>query len=186
MEALAPEIVQYVNQLHSPDEGHKTIMHIIISSHASLGAVYLMNLLKEEQLKFMAKNNIGTELAKLDWIRITCWGTTAITARKLSGTSVKVLTIRQAIDFCTVPSAPSNNLNDAIDPDAADPQRELLCNGYALCNFLFGPRFIHRKGGLLAISLSNLNPQNHLGIVLGKCRARHVYLLVCWGLDDVV
>ena len=173
MEALAPEIVHHaMNQPRKSPDGHKTIMHVIISSHASLGAVYLMNLLKEEQLKFMANNNVGSDLAGLDWIRITCWGTTAVTARKLSGSSVKILTIREAIDFCTVPSTPSNDSKEVIDPDAIDPQTELLPNGYALCNFLFGRRFIERKGGLLAISLSNLNPQNHLGIVLGKYK-RH-------------
>jgi opine dehydrogenase len=37
--------------------------------------------------------------------------------------------------------------------------------GHALCTALFGERFVARDG-LLAIALSNLNPQNHLGIAL--------------------
>ena len=37
--------------------------------------------------------------------------------------------------------------------------------GHALCTTLFGDRFVKRDG-LLAIALSNLNPQNHLAIAL--------------------
>ncbi|EED92518.1 hypothetical protein THAPSDRAFT_262572, partial [Thalassiosira pseudonana CCMP1335] len=133
MEQLAPEIPT------------NPMMHVIISSHASLGAVYLMQLLREEQRRY-------------DWIRITAWGTTAITARKTSGTSVNVLTKRKAVDICTVPS----------NPDSFYNLTELLSDGRALCTLLFGQRFVRRRGGLLAISLSNLNPQNHLGIVLGN------------------
>ncbi len=51
-------------------------------------------------------------------------------------------------------------------------KRKLLLDhkGFDLCAALFGPRFLNRGGGLLAISLSNLNPQNHLGIVLANMR----------------
>jgi opine dehydrogenase len=163
MEALAPEIVRHaMKQEKESAEGRRPIMHIIVSSHASLGAVYLMNLLKEEQRKLLSSNNMSAPNV-LDWVRITCWGTTAVTARKLSGSSVKVLTVRQAVDFCTVPASP---LDDPTNTE--DNLTGLLSNGYMLCNSLFGPRFKYRKGGLLAISLSNLNPQNHLGIVLGN------------------
>ena len=40
-------------------------------------------------------------------------------------------------------------------------------DGLALCQRLFGDRFQPRDG-LLAITLSNLNPQNHMGIALGN------------------
>lgn len=164
METIAPEIVQYMmDEIHKkPAEGTKPIMHIIISSHASLGAVYLMNLLKNDP-----KNVSGDT----DWVKITSWGTTAVTARKLSGSSVKVLTVRQAVDFCTIPSSPSDDPEITMQSDPTSTPKnynDLLSNGYTLCTCLFGPRFKHRKGGLLAISLSNLNPQNHLGIVLGN------------------
>ena len=48
---------------------------------------------------------------------------------------------------------------------AARTKRELLLDrdGLGLCAALFIPSFRNRRGGLLAISLSNLNPQNHLG-----------------------
>lgn len=127
-----------------PAYGHKSVMdalvphirngqHIIISSHASLGAVYLAQAL--------AARNVSAP--------ITAWGTTAITGRRQSETTVKVNTVRSLIDLCTVQDA------------AAD------LNGLTYCKHLFGDRF-QQRDGLLAISLSNLNPQNHLGIALGN------------------
>lgn len=123
------------------------LMRIIISSHASLGAVYFMQLLWSEWQRIQEPS---TAQSDFDKILITCWGTTAITARKTGGSSVNVLTIRQTVDYCTVPFNPEDANNDA------------------LLQTLFGQRFRYRDGGLLAISLSNLNPQNHLGIVLGN------------------
>ena len=77
---------------------------------------------------------------------IIAWGTTLTTGRQPSLTDVNVATVRQKIDLATVPDS-------AIDA------------GHALCVALFGDRFVKRDG-LLAIALSNLNPQNHLGIAL--------------------
>jgi opine dehydrogenase len=54
--------------------------------------------------------------------------------------------VRNRVDLCTVPDTQATN-------------------GLDLCQTLFGKRFQPRDG-LLAISLSNLNPQNHLGIAL--------------------
>lgn len=77
---------------------------------------------------------------------IVVWGTTLTTGRQVSNTEVNVSTVRERIDIATVP----------VDEAAL---------GYTLCNTLFGDRFV-RRDGLLAIALSNLNPQNHLGIAL--------------------
>lgn len=77
---------------------------------------------------------------------IIVWGTTVTTGRQQSVTHVNVATIRQKVDVATIPAR-------AID------------EGHALCTALFGDRFVKRDG-LMAISLSNLNPQNHLGIAL--------------------
>ncbi len=126
-----------------PGYGHKAVFdalaphigahhHVIISSHASLGAVYLAQLLAARGLS----------------VPITAWGTTICTGRRQSGTEVKVNTIRSRVDLCTVPE---------------DRSEEAL----ALCQALFGDRF-QPRAGLLAISLSNLNPQNHMGIALGN------------------
>lgn len=79
-------------------------------------------------------------------VPIIVWGTTLLTARQQGETQVTVNTVRQKIDVATLPKA-------AID------------EGHGLCTTLFGDRFV-RRDGLLAIALSNLNPQNHLGIAL--------------------
>ena len=126
-----------------PAYGHKAVMdsmaphvrnaqHVIISSHASLGAIYLMQLL--------ARRGVTAP--------VTAWGTTAVTARRGSGSEVRINTVRRLIDLCTVPDSRTQE-------------------GLALCRRLFGNRFQPRDG-LLAISLSNLNPQNHMGIALGN------------------
>ena len=39
-------------------------------------------------------------------VRITAWGMTVITARRTSGTSVRVPTVRGMVDVCTVTSSP--------------------------------------------------------------------------------
>jgi opine dehydrogenase len=129
-----------------PANGHVMVMdalapyirsgqHIIISSHASLGAVYFMQLLEARNENVQAS--------------ITAWGTTIVTARKPTGTTVRINTIRKSVDICTVPHTQSQQ-------------------GLALCQRLFGNDRFRVRNGLLAISLSNLNPQNHLGIALAN------------------
>ena len=59
---------------------------------------------------------------------------------------MQVVTVRKKVDVAAVPHA---GAEEAV----------------ALCTQLFGDRFVPREG-LLAIALSNLNPQNHLAIGL--------------------
>jgi len=124
-----------------PANGHKLVLDtaaphvragqpVIISSHASFGALYLSRLLAARAVR----------------APIVAWGTTLTTGRQESPTEVNVATVRQRVDMATVPEG-------AVD------------TGYALCNDLFGDHFVKRDG-LLAIALSNLNPQNHLAIAL--------------------
>ncbi len=124
-----------------PATGHKNVMdalaphiregqHVIISSHASFGAIYLAQAL--------AARGVSAP--------ITAWGTTIVSGRRQEEHRVRVNTIRNRVDLCTVPASGTDD-------------------GLALCQSLFGDRFMPRDG-LLAILLSNLNPQNHLGIAL--------------------
>jgi len=126
-----------------PAYGHKTVLDaiaphitssqiVIFSSHASFGALYLSRLLAARGIV----------------IPIVAWGTTAVSGRQLSQTSVNVNTIRKQVDLATVPASSSEV-------------------GLSVCRSLFGDRFRDR-GSLLAIALSNLNPQNHMGIALGN------------------
>ncbi|KJC57294.1 NAD/NADP octopine/nopaline dehydrogenase [Bradyrhizobium sp. LTSPM299] len=103
---------------------------IIISSHASFGALYLSQQLAARGVR----------------APIITWNTTLTTGRKTSPTEVAVNSVRSKVDLATVPQSGS-------------------AEGLALCTALFGDRFVERDG-LLAIALSNLNPQNHLGIAL--------------------
>lgn len=130
-----------VLMLALPGYGHKAVLDavaphlrngqpVIISSHASFGALYLLQLL--------AKRGVS--------VPVTVWGTTLATARQPDLATVSVNTIRSKIDLATVPVS-----------QAAE--------GLALCQTLFGDRFVLRDD-LLAIALSNLNPQNHMGIAL--------------------
>jgi opine dehydrogenase len=77
---------------------------------------------------------------------IIALATTVSTGRQLSSTAVHVGTIRQKIDMATLPASG-------------------LDEGHVLCSRLFGDRFVKRDG-ILAIALSNMNPQSHLGIAL--------------------
>lgn len=134
-----------------PANGHKAVMdelaaqisnansgqqHVIISSHASMGALYLKKLLHERGI-------VDTP--------VTAWGTTVVTARREqnddAGAEVRINTIRTSVDGCTVPSGQTQA-------------------GLELCSALFPGIEFRPRDGLLAISLSNLNPQNHLGMAL--------------------
>jgi len=103
---------------------------VVISSHASFGALYLSRLLRERALD----------------LPIVAWGTTVVSGRLVDQAHVRVNTVRSKIDMCTLPERRSEE-------------------GLSACRRLFGDRFVEREG-LLAITLSNLNPQNHMGIAL--------------------
>jgi opine dehydrogenase len=143
-----------------PANGHKQVFdelapylssslnhkHVIISSHASLGALYLTQAIEEHQLNDKS-NHLFPERSLFP--TITAWGTTVCTARRPSGTSVDVKSIRKAVDLCTVPEQESSSAR-------------------TLCQWLFPGISFQPRDGLLAVSLSNLNPQNHLGMALGN------------------
>lgn len=77
---------------------------------------------------------------------IVAWGTTVASGRRTAPGCVRVSSIRTEVDIATLPAA------------AAEPM-------LALCRALFGERF-RARAGLLAVALSNVNPQNHLAIAL--------------------
>lgn len=77
---------------------------------------------------------------------IVAWGTTVVSGRRTAPGCVRVSSVRTEVDIATLP------------PAAAEPM-------LALCRLLFGDRF-RARAGLLAVALSNVNPQNHLAIAL--------------------
>lgn len=126
-----------------PAYGHKAVFDalaphlrsnqiVLISSHASFGALYLSKLLASRGLS----------------VPIVAWGTTALTGRQQGASRVAINTVRSKIDIATIPRTDSATAS-------------------TVSRRLFGDCFVEREG-LLAIALSNLNPQNHMGIALGN------------------
>ena len=105
---------------------------VIVSSHASFGALYLSRLLAARSIT----------------VPIVAWGTTLVSGRQTGPAKVQVNTVRKSVDLATLPASRS-------------------AEGLALCQSLFGDRFVDRQS-LLAIALSNLNPTIHMGIALGN------------------
>jgi len=79
-------------------------------------------------------------------LNVVAVGTTLLTGRQTDATTVRVNTIRQRVDVCALPPGPQ-----PLSTFAA----------------LFGDVAVVRDG-LIAIALSNLNAQNHLGIALAN------------------
>jgi opine dehydrogenase len=79
-------------------------------------------------------------------VRIAAWGTTVTTGQRRPGATVRVSNIRDKVDVAALPAGDTEAMT-------------------ALCTSLFGDRFVPRED-LIAVSLSNVNPQNHLGMAL--------------------
>lgn len=77
---------------------------------------------------------------------IIAWGTTVTSGRRTAPGAVHVSSVRAEVDVASVPGQ---------DADLA----------LHLCQHMFGDRF-RLRAGLLAVALSNVNPQNHLAIAL--------------------
>jgi opine dehydrogenase len=77
---------------------------------------------------------------------IAAWGTTIVSGSRLAPNRVLLWSIRAEVDMATVPQRSGGPMLD-------------------LCSLFFGDRFRLREG-LISITLSNVNPQNHLAIVL--------------------
>lgn len=119
-----------------PVNGHRRVMDallpflrdgqvVIVSSMASLSSLYLYESALRAGLR----------------ITVASFGTTVLTARRESGTQVRVMTRRQAVGVSALPGA---NLEEAL----------------ALCTALFGEGFFPQQN-TLASALANVNPQSH-------------------------
>lgn len=92
-------------------------------------------------------------------VHVAAWGTTIVTGRRTGPLAVNVTNIRARVDVAALPAA--------WGPHAL-----------ALCQALFGDHFALRDD-LVAISLSNLNPQNHLAMAL--CNLTRIERAEDWG-----
>ncbi|MEM5439366.1 NAD/NADP octopine/nopaline dehydrogenase family protein [Paraburkholderia diazotrophica] len=81
-------------------------------------------------------------------IPIAAWSTTALTCKAQSATAITVGTIRARVDMAAIPARHSHGI-------------------YTTCISLFGDRFA-LKDDMLTLTLSNINPQDHMGIALAN------------------
>lgn len=116
MDRVAPHLVQ----------GQR----VVISSHASFGALYLDKLLAERGMT----------------LPIVAWSTTLLRSRQPDLASCRIATLRKKVDMAVLPV-------------------ELSEAGLGVCRDLFGDRF-NLRSDLLAVALSNVNPQGHMALSL--------------------
>jgi opine dehydrogenase len=124
-----------------PANGHKMVMDAA-TPYLSEGLPVIISSHSSFGALYLSKQLAERKVS----LPIVVWGTTLVTGRQRGPTDIDVASVRQKLDVATLPF-------NALD------------QGFELCTALFGDRFVKRDG-LLAIALSNLNPQNHLGIAL--------------------
>lgn len=88
--------------------------------------------------------------------------TTVLRARRTGEAQVKIATIRSKVDLATLP-------------------KRLGGRGLELCNALFGERF-RQVESLLAVALSNVNPQSHMALAL--CNFTRMEKAEAWGQSE--
>lgn len=124
-----------------PGYGHRAVIDAIVPHLTGEHVVIISAHLSFSALylsKCLAQRKVS--------IPIIAWSTTITTGRQADDSSVKVGNVRSTVDIAVVPTSESQR-------------------GLSICRELFGDRFAPKKN-LLAISLSNLNPQDHMGIAL--------------------
>jgi opine dehydrogenase len=124
-----------------PATTHRAVLDDVLP-HLRPGQTFIFSGHLSFAALYLSKRLAGLGLA----LPIVAWGTTIVTGRRWEALSVRVGNVRARIDACALPGS------------AASPALDL-------CKTLFGDRFV-RRPDLLAIALSNVNPQNHLGIAL--------------------
>ena len=140
-----------------PANGHRTAMDAA-APHLEAGQVALISSHTSFSGLYLAKKIAERGLD----IPVVVWGTTITAGRRTGDASVNVATVRAKVDIATIPASAA-------------------ARGLATCQALFGDRFVERADAL-AISLSNLNPQNHLGIAL--CNFTRMEHGETWGQNE--
>ena len=125
-----------------PGFGHRAVIDSM-APHLVPGQVVVINSHCSFSGLYLARQ---VAAMKAGGVQVAAWGTTVVTGRRTGPLAVNVSNIRAKVDVAGLPAA--------YGPAAA-----------ALCTQLFGDRFVLRED-LVAISLSNLNPQNHLAMAL--------------------
>ncbi len=140
-----------------PANGHRLVMDAA-APHLQPGQTVLISSHTSFSGLYLAKLLSRRGIA----VPIVVWGTTVTAGRQEGDACVNVAVVRAKVDAAVLPVS------------AAAPA---LC----LCRTLFGDRFVERPD-MLAIALSNLNPQNHMAIAL--CNFTRMEKGEQWGQND--
>ncbi len=124
-----------------PGYGHRTVLDQV-AAHLQPGQTVIIS----SHMSFSALYLARQLAARGVRVPIAAWGTTVTTGRRLPGPAVRVSNIREKVDLAALPASETDAMT-------------------ALCRDLFGERFVPRAD-LIAVSLSNVNPQNHLAMAL--------------------
>lgn len=137
-----------------PAYGHRHVFDAV-APHLSNGQVVVISSHSSFGALYLDKALAARKLK----LPIVAWSTTVTTGRQRGTTEVNVANIRKKVDASVLPVS-------ALKP------------ALSLCRTLYGDRFNERPD-ILAISLSNLNPQNHMGIAL--CNLTRMERGESWG-----
>jgi opine dehydrogenase len=124
-----------------PGYGHRTVIDAIVP-HLTNDHVVIISAHLSFSALYLSKRLVERGVR----LPIVAWSTTITTGRQTDDAGVKVGNVRSTVDVAVIPVSESEK-------------------GLSICRQLFGDRFAPKKN-LLAIALSNLNPQDHMGIAL--------------------
>ena len=137
-----------------PANGHRRVIDAV-APHLADGQVVLISSHCSFGALYLAKALAARKVK----VPIVAWSTTVTTGRQRGLSEVSVSNVRKKVDASVLPVS-------------------ALERGLSLCRALFGDRF-NQRPDILAISLSNLNPQNHMGIAL--CNLTRMERGETWG-----
>lgn len=142
-----------------PANGHRAVFDALLPHLAPRHTVIISGHLSFAAL-YLAKRLAERGVQ----IPIAVWNTTVLTSKAASATEIRVGAIRGQVDMAAVPAH--------LAPQAAK-----------VCTALFGDRFAV-KDDILTITLSNVNPQSHLGIAL--CNLTRIERGETWGQNSCI
>lgn len=126
----------------APANAHRQLFDVI-TPHITAGQVVIISAHQAFGALYLARALAARGVRT----PIVAWGTTVTTGSKIAADRVRISTVRAQVDMATLPA-------------------DMAQKGLDCCRALFGDRFLVRKGGLMAVSLGNLNPQNHMALAL--------------------
>jgi opine dehydrogenase len=137
-----------------PGNGHRAVMDAA-APHLRPGQTVIISSHCSLSALYLSKLLAGRGVS----LPIAALGTTLVSGRQTGPDSVTVTNVRQRIDVASLPAS------------AAEA-------GLAVCRALMGDR-LQPRADLLAIALSNLNPQNHMAMAM--CNMTRIERGEAWG-----